>query len=274
MSSFLTVEGLSIHVEDVHKERKTALVFIHGRCLSLKMWEPQLNSDALTDYRLIAFDLPGHGQSGQSDDPIVDYSLQGSIRILTGLLDQLQVNSYILIGCSLGGHIALQALPRLAGCIGVMALTMPITKPVNFGQMFAAGEIMSRVYDVADPNPTDVSRYTDRLLSKQALVRPAFLEEDFYQTDYRIHQAITQGVLADAYEDETEIIGNSAVPIAIVVGADEQFHNLTYLETLALSRIWRNKVIEIPQTGHIPGLENAQALNTLVAAFAADCLTD
>ncbi|WP_439417061.1 alpha/beta fold hydrolase [Larkinella sp. GY13] len=269
----MAVDGLSIHVEDLHKERKTALVFIHSRCLSLKMWEQQLNSDALTDYRLIAFDLPGHGQSEQSNDPMTDYSLQGSLRLLTGLLDQLQLNSYILVGCSIGGHIALQALPRLAGCIGVMALTMPITKPPNFGQMFAAGEIMNRVYGVANPNPTDVSTYADRLVSKQPLVRPAFLEEDFYKTDYRIHEAITQGILADEYDDETEIIRKSGVPIAVVVGADEQFHNLAYLETLALPGIWRNQILAIPQAGHLPGLENPQVLNTILAAFAADCVT-
>ena len=47
-----------------------AVVFVHGLLGSRLSWEAQLSSPLLQRYRLITYDLRGHGQSGQPTAPL------------------------------------------------------------------------------------------------------------------------------------------------------------------------------------------------------------
>src|SRR5437879_13104724 len=60
-----------VHYYDIgnHKS-KTALVFIHGWTCNADFWKDSYN--AFPTYRVIALDLPGHGQS---DKPRTNYSM-------------------------------------------------------------------------------------------------------------------------------------------------------------------------------------------------------
>src|SRR5947209_20543938 len=61
-----------VHYYDIgnHKS-KTALVFIHGWTCNADFWKDSYN--AFPAYRVIALDLPGHGQS---DKPRTNYSME------------------------------------------------------------------------------------------------------------------------------------------------------------------------------------------------------
>jgi pimeloyl-ACP methyl ester carboxylesterase len=262
---FLLINGNRIHVVDKNSDRDITLVFIHGRCLSVNSWEHQLASERLAEFRLVAFDLPGHGMSSRSDNPMNDYSLQGSIRILTEVIRQLQLKKFYLIGYSLGGHIALEAIPELPDCQGVFAMTLPITKPMQFDKMYVNGELLGRVY-IDNPTPEDVSMYAQSLLKPDSGNLPDFLESDFYKTDPQIHQAIVQGIIAGDYEDEAEIIQNSHVPVAIVAGLQEQVHDLAYLDNLTLS-VWQANPLLIPDAGHLLPWENPEVVNQWLYTF-------
>ncbi len=268
MGKFLNLNGTTIHFEDIHQENSVALVFIHGRTMSLRIWEQQLGSDLLAGNRLIAMDLPGHGLSGHSSDPMEDYSIHRFIEAIRDLVEELGLTHFLLVGLSMGGHFALEALPHLPGCKGVMAITMPITKPAAFERMYLQTALMGRVYSL-HPVSTDVSSLLRLFLSSKAPEFPAFAEEDFYRADPRIHDAITASIVRGDYADETEIIRNSKVPVALVAGLDDQIHDLTYLDNFTLP-LWQNKVLEI-RGGHSLCWENAEALNPLLASFAAQC---
>lgn len=79
------------------------VVFIHGLSDSLLYWE-FLATNLKDDFRIIRFDLPGHGQSELGDDEL---SIDSYVNDLANLLDELNVNDINLIGFSLGGAIAL-----------------------------------------------------------------------------------------------------------------------------------------------------------------------
>ena len=65
------------------------LFFIHGNSGSGKTWSKQVGDDLLSEYRLIAFDLPGHGRSSHSDHPDDDYSPIGTAKILSEAIKKL-----------------------------------------------------------------------------------------------------------------------------------------------------------------------------------------
>ncbi|RLA00888.1 MAG: alpha/beta hydrolase, partial [Gammaproteobacteria bacterium] len=48
---------------------ETCLLFIHGNSSSKSVFSKQLSSDLAKKYRLIALDLPGHGDSDNALNP-------------------------------------------------------------------------------------------------------------------------------------------------------------------------------------------------------------
>lgn len=96
------------------------LLGIHGNSLSRQIFAPLWNDPRFTDYSLVTYDLPGHGDSERPERPEETYSFSGYARHLASLVQILGLDDFIIMGHSLGGHIALQAavefgLPGLGG---------------------------------------------------------------------------------------------------------------------------------------------------------------
>lgn len=81
-----------------------ALLLIHGMAGSSATWDA-IMAPLSRRHRVIAPDLPGHGDS---DKPRGDYSLGAFAAFLRDLLDELDVRSVTVVGQSLGGGIAMQ----------------------------------------------------------------------------------------------------------------------------------------------------------------------
>ncbi|GGH84194.1 pimeloyl-ACP methyl ester carboxylesterase [Pullulanibacillus pueri] len=92
-------------VREGYGEQPETIVFIHGLGYSSAIWQSLM--DRLdTRYRLITYDLCGHGQSGMTHDSI---SWPLFYEELFDLLDFLEVSSCHLFGHGIGGIIAIKA---------------------------------------------------------------------------------------------------------------------------------------------------------------------
>ncbi|MCZ6510892.1 MAG: alpha/beta fold hydrolase [Alphaproteobacteria bacterium] len=89
------------------------VVLIHGLAGDHTAWLPQVTA-LKGDYRVIAFDNPGSGDSSTVDDPASTADLADAT---LGLMDQLGIERAHVIGRSMGGaiaqHMALKAPDRL-----------------------------------------------------------------------------------------------------------------------------------------------------------------
>ncbi|GAA3720582.1 alpha/beta fold hydrolase [Gordonia hankookensis] len=81
-----------------------ALLLIHGMAGSSATWDAVIPALARR-HRIIAPDLPGHGDS---DKPRGDYSLGAFAAFLRDLLDEIGIDKVTVIGQSLGGGVAMQ----------------------------------------------------------------------------------------------------------------------------------------------------------------------
>ena len=79
------------------------IVFVHGLSDNLTYWE-FLASNLRHDYRVVRFDLRGHGQTELGDDEI---SIESYTEDLHGLLEDLNIDKINLVGFSMGGAVAL-----------------------------------------------------------------------------------------------------------------------------------------------------------------------
>ncbi len=109
-STFVQVNGIRLGIEQrgTVRKRGPTLVMLHGFTGSAAGWGSHLDTLAAYGLRVIALDLPGHGQSDVPADPqcyAIEYCQQD---ILASLL-KLGVSrgEATLLGYSMGGRIAL-----------------------------------------------------------------------------------------------------------------------------------------------------------------------
>ena len=97
---------------DLHGERVAYLdegdgeviLLLHGMAGSSQTWRPVIRPLS-RKYRVVAPDLPGHGNSTK---PRSDYSLGAFAALLRDLCDELGITRATVVGHSLGGGIAMQ----------------------------------------------------------------------------------------------------------------------------------------------------------------------
>src|SRR5262245_38162541 len=78
---FAKRDGSRVHYVSEGKGRE-ALVFIHGWTCNLTFWKPQIEAFK-SKTRVIAIDLPGHGDS---DKPHIDYTMDLFARAIDAVL--------------------------------------------------------------------------------------------------------------------------------------------------------------------------------------------
>jgi non-heme chloroperoxidase len=100
---YATLDGTRIHYQNYGKGRE-ALVLIHGWTCNLDYWRDQV-PDFVKRNRVIALDLPGHGQS---DKPKIVYSMDLFAKAIDAVMRDAKVERAVLVGHSMGTPIARQ----------------------------------------------------------------------------------------------------------------------------------------------------------------------
>jgi pimeloyl-ACP methyl ester carboxylesterase len=102
----IVINNLRVSYSDHGPDDAPVIIFIHGFPFHKSMWTVQM--DALKDnYRVIAYDIRGHGNS----DPGIDnFFIELFVNDLLRLMEKLGIEKSILCGLSLGGYIALNAV--------------------------------------------------------------------------------------------------------------------------------------------------------------------
>lgn len=245
------------------------VIFVHGNSSSARTWHPVITGWFGQRFRCLAFDLPGHGESGQAPDP-AGYSLPGYAAVLAGFAAAAGADGAVIVGWSLGGHVALEAVPALPAVAGYVIFGTP---PVGAASQLAAAFL---------PNPAMNTGFTATVDAEQARAYAATftapgsaLDLDGFVTDVlRTDGAARAGLGASLGEgrfaDEVAIAASMPGPLAILHGEREQLVSLDYLRTLTIPALWRGEIQLIPDAGHAPHQETPDAFASLVEQFITD----
>jgi pimeloyl-ACP methyl ester carboxylesterase len=246
------------------------VLLIHGNSSSAKAFSPQLDGSPGASLRLVAIDLPGHGASERASDPDRAYTLPGYARVVRDVVDEMRLGDAVIVGWSLGGHIALEASALLPQASGFFIFGTP---PLAFPP----------AADAFLPTPAMGSTFRADLTSEEmdayaaAFFRPGFgrIPESFLAdvraTDKRVRSALGASIAPDGYADEAAIVARLDKPLAILQGAEEQLVNPAYFERLTMPTLWRGKVQIVAGAGHAPQWERPLDFNALLESFVADC---
>jgi pimeloyl-ACP methyl ester carboxylesterase len=102
--TFKVCEERYISYFDIGKGKKV-LLFIHGWLVSKESWIPLIKNFDLNEYRIIAVDLLGHGNSSRSLK--LEYNTLEQTSILAKFIFSLKLKNITVIGHSTGGKLAL-----------------------------------------------------------------------------------------------------------------------------------------------------------------------
>jgi non-heme chloroperoxidase len=103
-SSWAKYDKARVHYYDIGNHKaKNALILIHGWTCNADFWKDTYS--AFPNYRVIAIDLPGHGQS---DKPKANYSMEYFARSIEAVMTKAKVQKAVLVGHSMGTPVIRQ----------------------------------------------------------------------------------------------------------------------------------------------------------------------
>ena len=241
------------------------VVFIHGNSSSRRVFHSQFSSEVFAGYRLICFDLPGHGESGDALDKARTYPLPGLAEASEELLDNLGVKAPILVGWSLGGHVAIEMVSHSYPAAGLFIVGAPPVGPV-ISEGFR-GNLLSGLASRGAMTAEDAARFAQNVFG--AAVEP-FMEEAAARTDQEFRSTLFSGARLQEKSNQRDVVSSTDIWTAVVNGGDDQVVNLDYIDNVPFSRLWRNVCFRLPQAGHAPFLQQSAAFNKLLSEFLSD----
>lgn len=247
-----------------------AVLLIHGNSACKEAFRHQLEGPVGAAYRLIAYDLPGHGASEDAGDPRRTYCMEGYADLAAELLDLLDVERAAAVGWSLGGHVALEMTQRFPGLAGLLITgTPPVGKEEDaVAQGFKPSEEIKlagqEVFSEAD-----AQAYARTTVNAKGALDPHLLAM-VRRTDGRARQFMFQSFVAGQGADQRRIVETSRLPLAIVSGGDEHFVNNEYLARPRYANLWEQTLFILPGVGHAPFLEAPAVFDRILLRFLGD----
>ena len=122
-SEIVSEDGVPLVVAETGNPEATPILFIHGYSQSLMSWKYQLNdSDLRSNFRLVTFDLRGHGASGKPW-AVDAYESRDWANDVAAIISAKSLNRPILVGWS-GGASVIAAYLRYYGQTDVSGLVL------------------------------------------------------------------------------------------------------------------------------------------------------
>jgi pimeloyl-ACP methyl ester carboxylesterase len=245
------------------------VIFVHGNSSSARTWLPLLDGDFGQRFRCLALDLPGHGQSAPAADPAA-YSLPGYAAVLTGFTWALGATDPVVVGWSLGGHIALEAAPMLPEAAGFVIFgAPPVGSAAQFAEAFLPNEALN-VGFTASVSEAEAQAYAASFTAPGSSLATSEFVPDILATDGAARSWLLASIGEGRFADEIAIAAGLRQPLAMLHGAGEQLVSLDYLQKLTIPALWRGEVQLIPGAGHAPHQEAPREFAALLTDFIVD----
>ncbi len=236
------------------------LVFLHGLGSRVEDWQYQL--EHFTDFRCLAFDLPGSGRSTDLAHPHGPFSLAGYARAVAEALRALEVAPVHLVGLSMGAMTALQLAldaPQLLRSV-TMVNAVASMVPSSFKEHLALGV---RKLVTLTLGPKGIGKLVAPRLFPRA--EHAALRERFAAhlatVDPRVYAAQSRALLGWNVEPR---LAELRLPLTLLC-ADGDYTPVSRKQALA-AQVPGAEVIVIPDTHHALPAEAPEAFNAALRA--------
>lgn len=240
------------------------VVFLHAGVCDKRMWLDQMDAVAARGWHAIAYDRRGYGETTSEDEPF------SHLEDLEALLEEMDIHAAILVGCSMGGGLAVDfalAYPgRVIGLvlIGTSINGAPWSATAEESAIEMAEEDAWERGDIDLLNRVQAHEWLDGPRSQNGrvggAVRELFL--DMNAIVLSKPELTQEEVSPDAWSRMETV----AAPTLLIVG-DEDFTALVERHE-TLSETMPNAIgVVLEGAAHIPSIEKPGLVNSVLLQF-------
>lgn len=260
--------GVKLHVREWGKADAPAILFIHGWSQNHLCWRRQFESGLADEFRLVAFDLRGHGMSGSPMQAENYTNAQVWADDIAAIIDALRLKPLVLVGWSYAGFIICDYVRSFGedAVAGISFAGAAVTlDTAAFGTLIGPGFLDHVPGATADDLPANIQAI--RAFVQGCTARP-LLREDYESALCwnMVVPAKIRAALLTRVIDSDDILRAFSKPVLVAHGRDDTVvlpamgeHILKTCRTSTAS--WYDR------TGHAPFLEDAPRFNRELAAF-------
>jgi pimeloyl-ACP methyl ester carboxylesterase len=246
---FMTIQNERIYYHQTGENGGAGrtVVLLHGSGGTGQKWAAQLAG--IGGHRIIAPDLPGHGQSeGQARGSVAEYR-----EFVSDFIRTLGLKRLVIGGHSLGGAIALDFALTSPDLLDGMILVG------SGGRLRVKPEILETL--ARGERPAGNLEYSYALNTRKDVLDKAAME----MMDVPASVFLADFTACDRF-DIMDRLGGIGVPTLVICGKDDRMTPVKYSEYLS-GHIPNAKLVLVPDAGHMAMIEQPRAVNEHIAAF-------
>ncbi|MCZ8315962.1 alpha/beta fold hydrolase [Phreatobacter sp.] len=248
------------------------LVLLHGWAVDRSFFTRQAPL-AEQGYRLLAPDLPGHGERAAIGGATTMAALADDLR---NMLAAERLDGAVLVGWSMGAMLALELLargpsPALAGLV-IVDMSPRIANDAHWRHGLAGGQDFDATHAAADRMHRHWADYAGRIA--RSMFAEGGEEDDGLVADATTRIAARDPALMAGYwrslveADHRATVARLPVPVLAIAGGRSRLYR-SGVATWIAATAPHGHAVTMPDAGHAPHLEQPDAFNAIVARFAA-----
>jgi non-heme chloroperoxidase len=210
--------GIGLHVREWGEPQGRPIVLVHGWSQSQLCWSRQVTGPLADEFRLVTFDLRGHGMSEKPLDAAAYADAQPWADDLAAVIGELELDRPVLVGWSYGGYVVTDYLAAYGeqaiagvGLVGGAVLRTPAFEHIGPGLLENAGE-------ACGPDlPTSIAAI--RRFLRACTVRP--LSDPDWSTALCWNMVVPSEVRAALFAreiDASELLSRLTIPVLVSHG--------------------------------------------------------
>ncbi len=258
-----------------------AVVLVHAGVADRRMWDHQF-AELAKDHRVVRYDWRGYGGSADHEGPVRHHE------DLLALMDALEIPEAALFGASYGGAYAVDAALAAPERVNALALVCPGMSGHVWPEVFvrtgrqmalaAVPHVRLAAYQEgnADPDPADVAAMADAQ-ARFMVLGPGRSPDEMPVEAWDLSLLMLREMYARRWSSPAnhtrwpehpavDRLHEISVPTLVVKGLSE-VPQVQDVADLYQAGIEGARLLELPDTGHLPSVERPGELTAALSEF-------
>jgi pimeloyl-ACP methyl ester carboxylesterase len=245
-----------------------ALFFIHGNSLSASIFSQQFEDAQLKKFHLIAFDLPGHGNSEGPKDSEQGYALNSLVRTVEYVFQHFNKKTSIAVGFSLGAHLLMENIHSPQLFEGAFLFGYPPLSDIADLARAAGDNPALKLVFQETLSSNDIDVIVKEYINGENTVSANSIKKMIEHTDPHFRSVLGRSASNGLVVNEIHILESFRNPVALIQFQNDMITADGYMNHLALKNLWKGKIHKINNALHCGFIDQQLQFNELLHKYA------